>query len=103
MAASFRQLAGIPPSTASVADSVLLIVDAQGEYADGHLKITNIARSRPALQKLYERYRDAGGHVVHIVHEVSSPRPRARAARAAWWNWWAMTFRGGEVSRVGGN
>ncbi len=71
MAASFRQLAGIPPATASVSDSVLLIVDAQGEYADGHLKITNIARSRPALQKLYERYRDAGGHVVHIVHEVS--------------------------------
>ncbi|GMK55923.1 hypothetical protein CspeluHIS016_0209790 [Cutaneotrichosporon spelunceum] len=75
MAVSFRQLAGIPPSTASVADSVLLIVDAQGEYADGHLKVTNIATSRPALQRLYERYRDAGGHVVHIVHQVAPGTP----------------------------
>lgn len=73
MAMSFRQLAGIPNSTASTSDSVLIIVDAQGEYADGHLKVTNLATSRPALQKLYERYRDAGGHVVHVVHEVSFP------------------------------
>ncbi|CAK9781977.1 Isochorismatase hydrolase [Cutaneotrichosporon oleaginosum] len=75
MAASFRQLAGIPPSTASVSDSVLLIVDAQGEYADGHLKITNIASSRPALHTLCERYRAAGGHVVHVVHEVTPGTP----------------------------
>ncbi|BEI84777.1 hypothetical protein CcaverHIS002_0501780 [Cutaneotrichosporon cavernicola] len=75
MALSFRQLAGIPPSTASISDSVLLIVDAQGEYADGHLKVTNIATSRPALHKLYERYRDGGGDVVHIVHEVAEGTP----------------------------
>ena len=35
MAASFRQMAGIPDSTASVNDSVLVIIDAQNEYAEG--------------------------------------------------------------------
>lgn len=89
MAKSFRQLAGIPDLTASTQDSVLVIVDAQGEYADGHLKITNVATSRPAIQKLYEKYRDAGGHVVHVVHEVSqlsaAQRLLGRWARSCVW------------------
>lgn len=71
-AKSFRQLLGVQPSTASTKDSVLLIIDAQGEYADGLLKVTNAATSRPAIEKLMKRYRADGGHIVHIVHEVSS-------------------------------
>jgi nicotinamidase-related amidase len=71
MALSFRQLAGVPPSTASTTDSVLIIIDAQGEYATGHLKVTNTATSRPAIESLLKKYRAANGHIVHIVHEVS--------------------------------
>ena len=43
MAASFRELLGVPRSTVSTDDSVLLIIDAQNEYANSqflHLKIT---------------------------------------------------------------
>lgn len=42
MASSFRELIGVPPSTASTKDSVLVIIDAQNEYATGALKTTNI-------------------------------------------------------------
>jgi len=33
MAKGFRELIGVQPSTASVKDSVLVIIDAQNEYA----------------------------------------------------------------------
>jgi len=71
-AKSFRQLAGVPPSTATTKDSVLIIIDAQNEYAKGALAVTNTATSRPAIEGLLKRYRAANGHIVHIVHEVSS-------------------------------
>lgn len=70
-AKSFRQLAGIPPSTASTKDSVLVIIDAQNEYANGYLAVTNTATSRPAIEALLNKYRAGGGHIVHVVHQVS--------------------------------
>lgn len=61
MAASFRQMAGIPDSTASVSDSVLVIIDAQNEYQEGALKCSNISSVRPAIADLAKRYREANG------------------------------------------
>lgn len=69
-AKSFRQIVGVPPSTASTTDSVLVIIDAQNEYAKGQLAVTNSATSRPAIKSLLDKYRAAGGHVVHVVHQV---------------------------------
>jgi hypothetical protein len=43
---SFRQTIGIPPSTASIQDSTLIIVDAQSENASGYLKVDNVGESR---------------------------------------------------------
>ncbi|WOO77176.1 putative isochorismatase family protein YddQ [Vanrija pseudolonga] len=74
-AKSFRQLAGIPPSTASTKDSVLVIVDAQNEYANGYLAVTNTETSRPAIAALLEKYRAGGGHIVHVVHQVPEGTP----------------------------
>jgi nicotinamidase-related amidase len=75
MAQSFRQLAGIPDSTASVKDSVLVIIDAQNEYAKGALAVDDIDKSRPAIQALLERYRSGGGKIVHVVHSVPDGTP----------------------------
>lgn len=75
MAPSFRELAGIPPSTASPSDSVLIIIDAQNEYADGALKCTNLATSRPAIASLLQRYRAANGYIAHITHDVPEGTP----------------------------
>ncbi|CAG7563246.1 unnamed protein product [Fusarium equiseti] len=72
---AFRTLLGIEPSTASTSDSVLVIIDAQNEYATGKLKIENIEASRPVIASLLERYRAANAPVVHVVHITPSGAP----------------------------
>lgn len=75
MAVSFRQMLGAPASTASPSDSTLLIIDAQNEYAEGHLKVTNAPESRNAISSLVEKYRSAGGKIVHVVHKTPDGTP----------------------------
>ncbi|CRK23737.1 hypothetical protein BN1723_013096 [Verticillium longisporum] len=72
---SFRSMLGVPPSTASTQDSVLVIIDAQGEYAEGKLKISNIEASRPNISSLLEKYRAANAPIVHVVHETPAGAP----------------------------
>ena len=75
MPASFRELLGVEPSTASPTDSALLIIDAQNEYAEGKLKVTNAAASRKAIASLLQKYRDAQGRIVHVVHQTPDGAP----------------------------
>lgn len=75
MAHSFRSLAGLPDSTASTSDSVLLIIDAQNEYAKGALAVSNIETSRPAIAGLLDKYRKGRGNIVHITHSVPAGTP----------------------------
>ncbi|KAF4550479.1 Isochorismatase-like protein [Elsinoe fawcettii] len=74
-ATSFRQLIGVPPSTASPKDSTLIIIDAQNEYAEGKLKVSNAPSSRKAIASLLEKYRAAGGDIVHVVHQTPDGAP----------------------------
>ncbi|MCJ1404646.1 hypothetical protein MMC11_007872 [Xylographa trunciseda] len=72
---SFRQLLGVSPSTASTSDSALVIIDAQQEYASGLLKVSNASSSCAAIKSLLEKYRSAGGAIVHIHHETPDGAP----------------------------
>ncbi|EXL68132.1 hypothetical protein FOPG_15784 [Fusarium oxysporum f. sp. conglutinans race 2 54008] len=72
---AFRTLLGIEPSTASTSDSVLVIIDAQNEYATGKLKVENIEASRPVIASLLQKYRAAKAPVVHVVHITPSGAP----------------------------
>ncbi|GKT84315.1 isochorismatase family [Colletotrichum tofieldiae] len=74
-ATSFRQIIGAPASTASPTDSTLVIIDAQNEYAEGKLAVSDVASSRKAIADLLKKYRDAGGSVVHIVHDTPEGAP----------------------------
>ncbi|KIL86483.1 hypothetical protein FAVG1_10313 [Fusarium avenaceum] len=74
-AKSFRELIGVQPSSASTFDSVLIIIDAQNEYAEGHLKVTNVAESRKVIAALLEKYRSANGDIVHVVHATPEGAP----------------------------
>ncbi|KAK2053380.1 isochorismatase [Colletotrichum caudatum] len=74
-AASFRQIIGAPASTASPADSTLVIIDAQNEYAEGRLAVPGVAASRRAIAYLLWKYRGAGGSVVHVVHDTPEGAP----------------------------
>ncbi|KAH7123210.1 isochorismatase [Dactylonectria estremocensis] len=72
---SFRQILGVPPSTASVKDSTLIIIDAQNEYAEGKLQVSNISPSLQVIASLLEKYRQAKGNVVHVVHVTPDGAP----------------------------
>lgn len=74
-AASFRSMLGMAASTASPSDSVLVIIDAQNEYAQGHLAVTNAATTRKTIAALLEKYRAGGGQIVHVVHRVPEGAP----------------------------
>ncbi|PGG98391.1 hypothetical protein AJ80_09541 [Polytolypa hystricis UAMH7299] len=79
--ALFRDdIAGIPPLTASTSDSVLIIIDAQNEYANGLLKIRDVEISRVVIKSLLEKYRATAKqtgkqNVVHIVHKTPDGAP----------------------------
>jgi nicotinamidase-related amidase len=75
MAQSFRQILGVPPSTASACDSTLLIIDAQNEYASGNLKVTNAEASGKVIASLLGKYRAANGKIVHILHKTPKGAP----------------------------
>ena len=66
-APSFKSIIGVSPSTATAADSTLLIIDAQQEYQDGQLKTANIDSTRPAIASLLEKYRTTSHlSLIHI-------------------------------------
>lgn len=74
--ASFFEMIGKPPATASVHDSTLVIVDAQNEYAEGRFKTVGVEESRKAIQDLVEAYRAAAvptgkpANIVHVIHHT---------------------------------
>jgi len=73
---TFRHdILGIPDSKASPKDSVLVIIDAQNEYASGKLKVANVASSRKAIAALLDKYRQANGKIVHVTHQVPDGAP----------------------------
>jgi nicotinamidase-related amidase len=72
---SFRQLLGMPDSTASPTDSALIIIDAQNEYASGALTVTNAESSGKVIADLLEKYRKAGGKIVHVLHKTPEGAP----------------------------
>ena len=63
------QLAGADLSPPPLANSVLLIIDAQGEYRTGRLPLEGIEPSLTALSGLLDRARAAGAAVVHVAHK----------------------------------
>ena len=75
MVASFRDLLGIRPGTASTSDSALIIIDAQNEYAKGQLKVTNAESSGEAIASLLEKYRAANGKIIHVMHQTPEGAP----------------------------
>ncbi|EXJ62280.1 hypothetical protein A1O7_02713 [Cladophialophora yegresii CBS 114405] len=74
---SLRDLLGAPAATASPDDSTLIIIDAQNEYAEGHLKTVNVEQTRKAIASLLEKYRAAGDgkNIVHVVHKTPDGAP----------------------------
>lgn len=63
------QMAGMQPAPATMADGILLIIDAQREYTDGLLPLAGVKTAIEALAGLLEKARVAGAPVVHVRHK----------------------------------
>jgi nicotinamidase-related amidase len=71
MAMTMLQMSGLAPTPATMANGVLLIIDAQREYTDGLLPLTGVAGAVDALATLLEKARKAGAPIVHVRHKGS--------------------------------
>jgi nicotinamidase-related amidase len=69
MAMTMLQMAGAAPSPATMADGVLVIVDAQREYTDGLLPLPGVGGALDALAVLLEKARQAAAPIVHVRHQ----------------------------------
>ncbi len=68
MPATLRQLSGVSDRPAPLAESVVIVVDAQKEYTEGALPLAGIDRSIDALARFLDRARSEGAPVIHVVH-----------------------------------
>lgn len=62
------EMVGAKPSTATLSNSVLVIIDAQEEYVSGALPLAGINKAIDESRRLLERARAAGTPVVHVMH-----------------------------------
>jgi nicotinamidase-related amidase len=63
------EMAGADLRPAPLAQSTLVIIDAQNEYLDGRLALPGIAPALDALGRLLAKARAAGALVVHVQHK----------------------------------
>src|SRR3981189_1022964 len=69
MAMTMLQMAGATPTPATMADGILLIIDAQREYTDGLMPLPGVQPAIDALAVLLEKARKAGAPIVHVRHQ----------------------------------
>ena len=69
MAMTMLQMSGLAPTPATMADGVLLIVDAQREYTDGLLPLNGVQAAVDALAVLLDKARSAKAPVIHVRHK----------------------------------
>lgn len=74
-ALTLLQIAGGAPRAATLADSVLVVVDAQHEYVSGKLPLAGIQAAITETARLLAAARAAGTPVIHIVHHSAPGRP----------------------------
>lgn len=63
------EMAGATQQAATLADGVLVIIDAQREYLDGALPLEGIDSAVAEIGSLLARARNAGTPVIHIIHK----------------------------------
>src|SRR6478736_4341152 len=69
MAMTMLQMAGATPTPATMADGILLIIDAQREYTDGLMPLPGVQPAIEALAVLLDKARKAGAPIVHVRHQ----------------------------------
>lgn len=63
------EMAGANPAPPPLSEAVIVVIDAQREYVDGKLPLTNIEPALAEIGKLLKRARALRSPVIHIVHQ----------------------------------
>jgi hypothetical protein len=62
-------MAGVSPAPPPLSESTVVVIDAQREYTDGKLPLTNVQPALAEIGKLLKRARALQIPVIHIVHQ----------------------------------
>jgi nicotinamidase-related amidase len=62
-------MAGVSPAPPPLSESTVVVIDAQREYTDGKLPLTNVQPALAEIGKLLRRARALQIPVIHIVHQ----------------------------------
>lgn len=72
---TLRSAAGLPPAYGPLSDAVLIVIDAQMEYAaEGALTLPGLASALNNIEALLLKGRKDGAEIVHVAHEGSEGR-----------------------------
>lgn len=74
-ASSLLDMLGAPAKPAKLAESCVVIVDAQREYLDGSVPLKGIEAALAEIKKLLARARAASVPVFHVVHHTQAGAP----------------------------
>ncbi len=69
MSETLRNLAGLPEQPASLAESVLVMIDIQNTYTRGVMELENVQPAIDEAAELLDRARSAGIPIFHIAHD----------------------------------
>ena len=72
MAQTLRQMAGADPNPHKLANSAVLMIDAQLEYVSGRMPCDGVEAALAQGGKLIDKARAAGRPVIHIQHKGAS-------------------------------
>lgn len=62
------QLAGVTDETPTLANSAVVVIDAQREYLDGHLQLPAIQPALDNIERILAKAREVGAPVIHVAH-----------------------------------
>jgi nicotinamidase-related amidase len=74
-ARSILEILNATPAPPRLAESAVIVVDAQREYVDGTLPLSGVGEALQELKKLLDRARRLGVPVFHIVHHAPDGAP----------------------------
>jgi nicotinamidase-related amidase len=72
---TFRDILGVIPADVKISDNTLLVIDAQREYVDGNVKLTNVEPAMEAIARILKRARKAGVKIIHFKHHAPKGAP----------------------------
>ncbi len=66
---------GVKPTDVKISENTLIVVDAQKEYVEGNVKLTDVEPALESLARILKRARKAGIKIIHFKHHATKGAP----------------------------